>query len=189
MASVGSQLGDGGRREEGSTTSSPVVTKDPPCTNEMNTTNNNENDKNDNKNNTSEPRRRHCTEKGLAFFREESLKNRATSHRAIQGHAERIEELLQSGSVEEAAVVYKALEKSRKEFARAHSRVLGLGEDTEDDQNKLASEVHDLVEGIGGKLKEVTRVAEQRECQGRIEELVEEVLCLPWPFSQKQRKG
>ena len=177
--------------------SSIVVAKEPQTTNETKITNDNDkNDKNNNDNNDNNnynnnnvndgSRSRRCNEKGLEFFREESLKNRTRCSKAIHKHILQIEELLQCGGVKDAAGVLETLKKDHQEFARAHSRILGLGEGTdEDEQGGLSLKVQESVAAVTAKVEGLLRVAEQKECEDQIDVLVVEVLnfiqndCLP----------
>ena len=111
------------------------MAKEPQTTNETKIINDNDkNDKNNNDNVNDVSRSRRCNQKGLEFFREESLKNRTRCSKAIKKHIQQIEELLQCGSVKDAAGVLETLKNDHQEFARAHSRILGLGEGTDEDE-------------------------------------------------------
>ena len=100
-------------------------------TNKENVDNDN-NNKHDNNDNDADPslRPRRCTEKGREFFKEESLKNRTRCLKTIQNHVKQIEDLLQSGSVNEAMEVIKTLMEVHEEFVTAHLRRQGFDEET-----------------------------------------------------------
>ena len=147
-------------------------------TNKENVDNDN-NNKHDNNDNGADPslRPRRCTEKGREFFKEESLKNRTRCLKTIQNHVKQIEDLLQSGSVNEAMEVIKTLMEVHEEFVRAHLRYQGFAEETpaEIEQEGLLEEVQRLITATSTKAEAASLSCHQRRFQGEVEELVLEI--------------